>query len=167
MKRLNKAWQLHNYKKIYKNTWVTTKIRLKIREKIIRKRWFTTVCSYRVMYLFQSEYTLKTQSKELLARNRCEFWNLSDCNRARTHNHLVCKRTLNHLAKLAKWLSCVVSTYLYDAFDCMFLSCHALVSEWIHTLKFPKCQGAPYSKQAQILKFKWVQQDSNPQPLSS
>ena len=25
------------------------------------------------------------------------------------------KRSLNHLAKLAKWLSCVVSTYLYGA----------------------------------------------------
>ena len=23
-----------------------------------------------------------------------------------------------------KWLSCVVRTYLYDAFDCMLLSCH-------------------------------------------
>ena len=30
-----------------------------------------------------------------------------------THNHLICKRTLNHFAKLGKWLSCVVSTYLY------------------------------------------------------
>ena len=28
--------------------------------------------------------------------------NLSDCNWTRTHNHLVHKRTLNHLAKLAK-----------------------------------------------------------------
>ena len=37
------------------------------------------------------------------------------------------KRTLNHLAKLAKWWSCVVSTYLYGAFDCMFLSCHIRV----------------------------------------
>ena len=27
----------------------------------------------------------------------------------------VCKRTLNHLAKLAKWLSCDVVTYLYRA----------------------------------------------------
>ena len=27
----------------------------------------------------------------------------------------VCKRTLHHLATLAKWLSCVVSTYLYRA----------------------------------------------------
>ena len=30
---------------------------------------------------------------------------LCDCNGTRTHNHLICKRTLNHLAKLAKWLS--------------------------------------------------------------
>ena len=30
---------------------------------------------------------------------------LSDCNRTRAHNHLVPKRTLNHLASLAKWLS--------------------------------------------------------------
>ena len=30
--------------------------------------------------------------------------------------------------KLAKWLSCVVSTYLHSAFDCMFLSCWVRVS---------------------------------------
>ena len=52
------------------------------------------------------------------------LWNLSwiaafnttnrDCNGIWTHNHLVCKRTLNHLAKLDKWLSCVMSTYLFD-----------------------------------------------------
>ena len=28
--------------------------------------------------------------------------NLNDCNRTRTHNHLVCQQTLNHLVKLAK-----------------------------------------------------------------
>ena len=33
--------------------------------------------------------------------------------------------------QLAKWLSCVLSTYLYRAFDCMFLSCHVRV--WIHS----------------------------------
>ena len=54
---------------------------------------------------------------------------LSDCNGTQTHNHLVRKRTLKHLAKLTKWLSWVVSTYLYCAFDCMFLSCHVRVSE--------------------------------------
>ena len=51
--------------------------------------------------------------------------NLSDCNWTQTHNHFVHKQTLNYLAKLAKWLS--VSTYLYDAFDRMFLSCHVRV----------------------------------------
>ena len=42
---------------------------------------------------------------------------LGDCNWTQTHNHLVHKWTLNDLAKLAKWLSCAVSTYLYGAFD--------------------------------------------------
>ena len=51
------------------------------------------------------------------------------CNWTRTQNHLVLKRTLNRLAKLAKLLSCVLSTYLYRAFDCMFLSCQVRVSE--------------------------------------
>ena len=32
--------------------------------------------------------------------------------------------------------------------DCMFLSCHVRVSEWIHTLSLPECQGTPCSKQA-------------------
>ena len=46
---------------------------------------------------------------------------LSDCKRIRTRNHLALKRTLNHLAKLAKWLSCVVKSYPYGTFDCMLL----------------------------------------------
>ena len=58
---------------------------------------------------------------------------LSDGNWTRTQNHLVRERTLNHLAKLTKWLSCVLITYLYGAFGCI-LSCHVRVSEWIHTL---------------------------------
>ena len=41
-----------------------------------------------------------------------------------THNHLVCKQTFKHLAKLAIWLSFAVSTYLYRATDCMLLSCY-------------------------------------------
>ena len=40
------------------------------------------------------------------------FFNSSDNNGIRTHNHLVCKQTLNHLAKWVKRLSCVLSTYL-------------------------------------------------------
>ena len=35
---------------------------------------------------------------------------LSDCNWTQTHNHGVCKRTLNHLPKLVKWLSVCLRT---------------------------------------------------------
>ena len=95
-----------------------------------------TGCSYHVMYTFQNESTVSIylDVKELHAWSRREIWSLSDCNWTRTHNHLVHKQTLNYLTRLAKWLSCVVSTYLYGAFDCMFMSCHVHVSEWIHTL---------------------------------
>ena len=68
---------------------------------------FLSVCY--VTYAFQSESILYSclNAKELPARNRREIWSLSDCNGTRTHNHLVRKRTLNHLVKLAIWLSCV------------------------------------------------------------
>ena len=95
-----------------------------------------TVSSCHVTYAFQSESTLYSclNVKKLLVGSRRKIWSLSDCNWTRTKNHLVCKQTLNHLAKLAKWLSCVLSTYLYGAFDCILFSCHVRVSEWIHTL---------------------------------
>ena len=53
-------------------------------------------------------------------------------NGIRIRNHLVRKRSLNHLAKLAKWVSCVMSTYLCGASDCMLWLCHVQVSEWIY-----------------------------------
>ena len=117
-----------------------------------------TVCSYHVTYAFQSESTLYSclSVKELLARNRREIWSLSDCNGTRTHNHLIRKRTLNHLVKLAKWLSCVVSTYLYGAFDCMFLSCHVCVSEWIHTLYSQMHRTDKYSQHSSIIWPIWL-----------
>ena len=71
------------------------------------------------------------------------------------------------MAKLAKWFSCVVSTYLHGTFDCMFLSFHVRVWKWIRTLQFLECQGTPCSKQAPYLKIKWLQLASNPKPLSS
>ena len=95
-----------------------------------------TLCSCHVMYVFQSDSTLYSclNVKELLARRRREIWRWSYCNWSENSNHLLLKRTLNHVAKLAEWLSCVLSTYLYSAFDCMFFSCHVRVSEWIHSL---------------------------------
>ena len=81
----------------------------------------------------------------------------NDSNGICTHNHLVRKQTLKHLAKLAKWLSCVVSTYLYDLFDYILLSCHVRVSEWIYVKEpLARNRGDIWSK------FKWQQQDSNP-----
>ena len=58
---------------------------------------------YHVTYAFQSESPLYSclNVKELLAWDRSKIWSLSNCNCTRTQNHLVCKRTLNHLAKLA------------------------------------------------------------------
>ena len=87
-----------------------------------RSTLFRTVCSCHVTYTFQSEFTLYRclNVKELLGRSRHEIWRLSDCNWTRTQNHLVLKWTLSHLAILAKWLSCVLSTYLYSAFDSTF-----------------------------------------------
>ena len=52
-------------------------------------------------------------AKELLARSRRHMSSLSDSNVIRTHNYLVRKRTLNHIAKLAslaKWLSVCLRT---------------------------------------------------------
>ena len=61
--------------------------------------------------------------KLTLNENTCdtELCILSECNGNQTYIQLVPKETLNHLAKLARWFSCVVSTYLYGAFDCMYL----------------------------------------------
>ena len=128
-----------------------------------------SVCSYHVMYAFQSESTLYSclNFKELLAQNRRNIWRLDDCNETPTQNHLLGKQTLNHLAKLSKWLSWVVSNYLYGAFDCMPLPYHLRISEQIYTLYLPECRGTPCSDQARYLKFKWLQRDTNLQPLSS
>ena len=50
-------------------------------------------------YEFQSESTLSSmpECQWLLAGIRHHIWCLSDSNVIRPHNHLVCKRTLNHL----------------------------------------------------------------------
>ena len=47
---------------------------------------------------------------------------INKCNGLRTHNHLVHKRTLNHLAKLAIWLkSCVFINELSGSgFECRY-----------------------------------------------
>ena len=84
--------------------------------------------NFQNMYTFTYQKTL-LHTLLLLVFKIVEILQFIDCNWIRTHNHLVHKRTLNHLAKLAKWLSCVVSTYLYGAFE----RCICTVHLWIHS----------------------------------
>ena len=81
--------------------------------------WLYVLCH--VTYMFQSGPTLFSclNVKELLAQSRCRIWSLGDCNWTWTHNHLVHKRTLNHLAKLGPvWLNGWV--LLYELSGCGF-----------------------------------------------
>ena len=66
------------------------------------------------MYVFQNESTLYScvNLLELLGQSKHEMGSLSDCNWTWTHSQIVHKRTLNHLAKPAKWLSRVMGTYI-------------------------------------------------------
>ena len=122
------------------------------------------VRSCHVTLELQSESTLYSclNVKGFFTQNRRKIWKLNDCNCTRNHNHLVCKSTLNYLAKLAKWLSWVVNTCLYGVFDCMFLSCQVRISEWRDALYFSEWQGTPCWKPKLNLKFKWLQLDSKP-----
>ena len=85
-----------------------------------------TVCYYHVAYAFQREFTLYSclNVKGPPCSKQARYLKFRDSNGIRIHNHLVCKRTLNYIAKLTKWFGCVVSFYMYGAFDCMLLSCH-------------------------------------------
>ena len=88
------------------------------------------VCSY-VTYTFQSESKLYSclNVKELPARNRRKMWSLSDCNRTRTHNHLVCKRTLNHLAKLV--FNHLAKVFVYKLSGCGVESHCSHLMNWV------------------------------------
>ena len=109
-----------------------------------------TVCSYHVTYV---TYVMLRVSEGTPCSKQAQYLTFKWLQQHSNLQHLVPKQTLNHLAKLAKWLRIVMSTYLYGAFDCMLLSCHICVSEWIQTLYLSECQGNPCSKQAQYLKF--------------
>ena len=83
------------------------------------------VSCHHITYAFQSESTLYIclNVKEFLAQNRRDIWSFKWLQRDSN------PEPLNRLAKLAKRLSCVVSTCLYGAFDCNLLSCHVCISQ--------------------------------------
>ena len=113
---LVRKWTLNHLAKLALNDWAVLWVLI--------CTVYLTVCCYHVTYAFESESTLYSclNVKELLAQNRHNIWSLSDSNGIRTHNHLVCERILNHLVMLTKWLSCVLITFLYSAFECSFMN---------------------------------------------
>ena len=98
-------------------------IKCKIHLKLLSKRHFRqyVIVISRTSFRANLDSLICLNIKELLGRSRHHIWSLIDSTGIRTHNHLVLKRTLNYLAKVAKWLSCVLSTYLHGGFDCMLL----------------------------------------------
>ena len=98
-------------------------IKCKIHLKLLSKKHFRqyVVVISRTSFRVNLDSLICLNIKELLGRSRHHIWSLIDSTGIRTHNHLVLKRTLNYLAKVAKWLSCVLSTYLHGGFDCMLL----------------------------------------------
>ena len=80
---------------------------------------------------------------------------LSYCNGTRTHNHLVCKRQIlvlccEYLSVRCIWLSVLMSCTRFR------MNPHSLVDQMSRNSE---------PKQSRYLKFKWLQRDSNPQPL--
>ena len=67
-----------------------------------------TVSSHHVTHLFQSESTISSfpNLKDVFAKNSRDTQRLGECSGIQTHNHLVCKRPMNYLIKLATWLTC-------------------------------------------------------------
>ena len=69
-----------------------------------------SACYHHVTCEFHNESTLYSLSEcqETRCSNQVPYLEFIDSNTIRTHNHLVHKWTINHLAELATWLSVVV-----------------------------------------------------------
>ena len=66
------------------------------------------LCHYLHLVGFHFSFKCQIKHQYFLVPTKMETTRVGDCNWTRTHNHLVHKRTLNQLAKLAslaKWLS--------------------------------------------------------------
>ena len=94
--------------------------------------------SYQLSYSFQSESTHYggPNFKELLLETGAIFEVSVIVTGLETKTTLFVNK---HSISYPKWfllkiLGCVVSTYLYNAFDWVFLSCHVRVPEWNRTI---------------------------------
>ena len=81
-------------------------IRRKLEFEDHKNHFEVTHCENKINYLEKNEIDVdifKEGHKEFIKINKLKLKaQLSDCNWTRTQNHLVLKRTLSHLAKLAK-----------------------------------------------------------------
>ena len=73
-----------------------------IKQSRVARNFLIACSSYHVTSTFWNECTLSSclNVKELLNRNRCDIWSLSNCNRSQFHNHFFQKWKLNHLVPL-------------------------------------------------------------------
>ena len=126
------VWNLSDRNEIPTDNHLVRKPRLKYL--FVWCIWLYLIIMSRAGFRVNWHFMVCLSVKDLLDWSRRHIWKLSDCNEILTKNCLVRRRTLYHLAKPAKWLKCVVSSYLYGAFDCMLLSCQVRDSEWIHTI---------------------------------
>ena len=90
---------------------------------------------YRICFFYYSNFLPTKKCTQQLTLNINNIKTETNCNGI---------QTLKHLAKLANWLTCVVSTYLYIAFYCMFLSCHVCdwpiwLNSWVFVYKLSGC----------------------------
>ena len=111
-------------------------------------------------------YRDNTKSSDLKISRELRFRYTKNRNGIQTHNLLVRKRKLNHLAKLAKWLRCVVSAYRSVTFAYASLIMSYSRIRVNLTLQVPECQGIPCPKQARYLTFNMITTHSPKKPLT-
>ena len=84
-----------------KNKLKTFKLKLSTRKIQILWNWLYVLVMSRMHFRVNPHSIVAWMSRNVLSRSRCKIWSLSDLNWTQTQNHLICKQTLNHLAK---WL---------------------------------------------------------------
>ena len=112
---------------IFQNIWKTLTW-----PNVYLSRWLFSQIPVQLLKGYNARHYLLVMTKKMR--------DAGDCNGTRTHDQLICKRTLKYFVKLAKWLSCVVSTYLYGMLLCVFIMSHTRL-EWIRKCNCPNVKG--------------------------
>ena len=124
--------------------------------------WLYVLIMSRTSFRVDRNFITCLNVKEIVVRSRRHIWSLSDSKVIRAHNHLVRKRTLNHLAKLTTMLLVFICTVHLTVF-CYYVRYEFQRESTL--LNLSESQGTPCLKQGPCLKFKWQQCDSNSQSL--